>query len=160
VQTAGDRGEGGGGGLLRISFITAQRLLHEIELGQLYILLHSRKLFILTVQYCTYIMLYGVYFTHVQYTGSLNKAHEQECFGTGSGSCSVSFQRLGAGCQGPFLFCLEGPKMDHMDSPGLQADACTLFLQPQVKEVPGTGRSTWLALDYKLMPVLYFYNHR
>ena len=44
---------GGGTGLLRISFITAQRLPHEIELGQLYILLHSRNLFILTVQYCT-----------------------------------------------------------------------------------------------------------
>jgi hypothetical protein len=39
-----------------------------------------------------------------------------------------------------------------MAGPRLQADACTLFLQPQVKEVPGTGRSTWLALDYKLMP--------
>jgi hypothetical protein len=44
-----------------------------------------------------------------------------------------------------------------MGGPRLQADACTVCIHPQVKEVRGTGRSTWVALDSKLMPVLYFY---
>ena len=39
-----------------------------------------------------------------------------------------------------------------MGGSGLQADACTLCIHQQVKEVRGTGRSTWVALDSKLMP--------